>query len=85
MPVKQTPKHPRAVDWTHHTPIPVGRSVHERRRWETPLQAEAADLARLACRDCGHRGLALFARFDRRTGAYASVLYCPACGWSVAD
>ncbi len=79
-----TRHHPRASDWTHYTPIPVGRQLTERRRWETALQAEAADLARLACDACGHRGLALLARFDRRTGAYAPLAYCVGCGWAIA-
>ncbi len=74
--------HPRAVDWTTFTPRAIGRSVHERRRWEAALQAEAADLARLVC-DCGHRGLGLIARFERSSGQYRPLAYCPACGESV--
>ncbi len=78
------PKHPRAIaDWTHYTPIPIGRQQALRRRWETAIQEEAADLARLTCDACGHRGLALFARFRRDTGTYAPLAYCPRCGQSV--
>jgi hypothetical protein len=73
----------RIWDWTTYTPTPVGRTPTERRRWERAIAEEAADLARLTCDGCGHRGLALLARFDRQSGAYRPLAYCPACGASV--
>jgi hypothetical protein len=85
-PRRTTATRPRAItpDWTAYTPVPIGRDPAERRRWEAALAEEAADLARLRCDACGHRGLALLARFDRQTGAYHPLAYCPACGESVA-
>jgi hypothetical protein len=73
----------RIWDWTAYTPVPIGRDPAERRRWERAIEEEAADLARLTCDGCGHVGLALLARFDRRTGAYVPLCCCPACGESV--
>jgi hypothetical protein len=70
-------------DWTAYTPTPIGRDTAARRQWEAAIAQEAADLARLACDACGHRGLALLARFCRATGAYVPLCYCPACGESV--
>ncbi len=62
------------------SPTPIGRSLASQRRWERAIAAEARDLARLTCDGCGGRGLGLIARFDRQTGAYRPLWYCPACG-----
>jgi hypothetical protein len=70
-------------DWTAYTPVPVGRDTAARRQWERAIREEARDLARLRCDGCGHRGLALLARFDRQSGAYRPLAYCPGCGESV--
>lgn len=73
----------RTVDWTRYSTRPVGRDTAARRQWEAAIEAEAEDLARLTCDACGHRGLALLARFERTTGQYRPLAYCPRCGASV--
>lgn len=70
-------------DWTRYTPIPICRDAEDRRRWEQALCWEARDLARLICDRCGGRGLALLARFERATGTYRPLAYCPRCGAGV--
>jgi hypothetical protein len=70
-------------DWAAYSPTPIGRDLAARRRWERAIEEEARDLARLPCDDCGHVGLALLARFDRQSGAYRPLAFCPACGEAV--
>jgi len=70
----------RGADWTAYTPVPIGRDMTDRRRWEAAIAEEAHDLARLTCDACSHVGLALLARFHRQTGAYRPLAYCPRCG-----
>jgi hypothetical protein len=86
-----TSRRPRATrplainpDWGRFTPVPINRDLAARRQWERAIQEEARDLAGLRCGGCGHVGLGLIARFDRQTGAYVPLCYCPACGESVA-
>jgi hypothetical protein len=54
----------------------------DRGQGEAAIADEA--LTRLVCDTCGHRGLAELFRFDRCTGAYVPLCYCPTCGASVA-
>jgi hypothetical protein len=54
----------------------------DRRQGEAAIAHEARQ--GLVCDACGHRGLAELFRFDRQTGAYVPLCYCPVCGASVA-